>query len=287
MSFFSAISQTIVFLFTTPNPSLGFQPAGTAFIVGYPISTDGTKTIPLIVTAKHVLGDNDKIYARYNTQEGSKTVVVEYDLKKLKKENDFWVHQDEGVDIAVFRALNYKITKYQTLPLDLIASKDDFEKEDVKPADRVIFPGLLVNFMGKENNYPIIKDGTIALIPNEKVPLNYFVGKQPVTTEQELIFINGFSMPGLSGAPVLLWPGPRLINNSFNLGGTKPLLLGVMHGFYEARPRGVIKEVTTGTKYFYQDNSGVAIIFPSWRLKEIFQQSAFLKRMDELKKLVN
>ena len=33
----------------------------------------------------------------------------------------------------------------------------------------------------------------------------------------------------------------------------------------------------------YQENSGIAIIFPSWKLNDIFKQKSFLNRIEELK----
>jgi len=40
---------------------------------------------------------------------------------------------------------------------------------------------------------------------------------------------------------------------------------------------------TTETKAMYQENSGIAIIFPSWKLNDIFKQKSFLNRIEELK----
>jgi hypothetical protein len=276
MDLISAIVQTVIFLFATPQIDLAPMPIGTAFLVQYPSPSDPKKFIPLVITAKHVLGDFSKVYGRFNTQVGTQTALVEYDIAALKNSNDYWEHEDPGVDIAVFRTLHFKEVKYEAIPQDLIAKREDFLTEDIKQTDRVIFPGLLTNFMGQSKNFPVMKDGSIALIPNEAVPIKYKVGSKEICTNQELIFLNGISIPGLSGCPVFLWPGPRLKGNAFNIGGQKPFLLGVMHGFYPALPREVIKAETTESKFFYQDNSGVAIIFPSWRLREILEMASLL-----------
>jgi len=189
-----------------------------------------------------------------------------------------------GVDISIFRTPHFDQTKYEAIPGDLISSRDIFKSEDVKQADRVIFPGLLVNFFGGKNNYPILKDGSIALIPQEKVPMQYKVGNETINTTQEVVLINTISIPGLSGSPVFLWHGPRLKNNTYALGCQKPYLLGVMHGFYSALPREVTKIEKTETKYIYQDNSRVAIVFPSWRINETLELPSFKSRMDEIVK---
>ncbi|MBU2498381.1 MAG: serine protease [Proteobacteria bacterium] len=274
----STISSTVVFLLAgTP-----LVPIGTAFIVGYPHPTIQNASIPIVVTAKHVLGGRDRVFGRFSTVEGKSTALVEYDLSKLKTSGDYWEHPDNGVDIAVFRTPHFKATQYAPLPLTIIASKEDFSSEGIQPTDRIIFPSLLVNFMGSERNYPVTRDGTIALIPEEKVPLRYQSGVSIVQTEQEVILVDAISIPGASGSPIFLWPGPRIKRNAFSIGGTRPLLLGVMHGFYPAVPRELIEIKTSDVRQMYAENSGIAIVFPSWRLREIFEQKNLKKRIDEI-----
>ena len=71
--------------------------------------------------------------------------------------------------------------------MNLIASKEDFAKQKICETDRIIFPSLLVNFMGTSRNYPVMRNGTIALMPNEKIPMKYKVGNKEINTKQELI----------------------------------------------------------------------------------------------------
>ena len=287
MGMIEIITQTVVFLFAL-NPTIASNPIpiGTGFVVQWPLPSDSKKFIPLIVTAKHVIGDKQKVYARFSTKTGTSTVSFEYDLNKMKNENDYWEHSDDGVDIAIFRTLNFDQVKYEALPQNIIASKEIFKNENIQQTDNVKFPGLLINFLGSNQNYPILKDGSIALIPNEKVPMKYNVGRREITTNQELIFLNAISIPGLSGSPVFLWPGMRLKGNIFQIGSGNAYLIGVMHGFYPTIPRDTIKVETSEAKFLFQENSGVAIVFPSYRILEIFAQEAFKKRMDELFKMI-
>ena len=263
----STLSGMVIFLLAG-NPPV---PIGTAFIVGYPHPTVENASIPLVVTAKHVVAGQDKIFGRFSTKKGTSTATVQYDLSDLRASNDYWEHPDEGVDIAVFRTPHFDQTAYVPLPLDLIAAKSTFKSEQIRPTDRVIFPALLVNFMGLSRNYPVIRDGSIALVPDENVPMKYRVAGRVITTAQELILIDATSIPGASGAPVFLWPGPRFRGNTFAIGGTRPLLLGVMHGFYPALPRELVRVETSEAREMFQENSGIAIVFPAWRLNEILE----------------
>ncbi len=67
----------------------------------------------------------------------------------------------------------------------------------------------------------------------------------------------------------------------FNIGSTR-LVLGVLHGFYPAQPREVVS-VPADTKQTFAENSNIAIVFPSWLLREIVESKAV---DDHLKRLV-
>ena len=274
----AALSDTVIFLFAG-EPA---QPVGTAFIVGYPVPRLDNATVPLVVTAKHVAADHKKLFGRFSTTEGKTTAVLEYDITRLKADGDYWEHPDEGVDIVVFRSMHPHEAKYEAIPLRFVATRETFQQEDIGQADRIVFPALLVNFLGSARNYPVLRDGAIALVPDEKVPLRFNVGSRVISSEQELILLDATSIPGASGSPVFLWPGPRIKHQTFTLGGALPYLLGVMHGFYPAAPRELVDIQTAGVSRMFAENSGIAIVFPSWRLREILERPDLKARIDNL-----
>jgi hypothetical protein len=273
------LGGAVIFLFVAGQN--GQVPIGTAFIVGYPVPGTPNQFVPLIVTAKHVIGDNVKIFGRFSTQEGKSTVTAEYDLDALRGAGDYWEHPDPGVDIVVFRTPHFHQAKYEVVPMELVASKDDFRSASIQTTDRVVYPGLLVNFMGLSRNYPIIRSGSIALLPDELVPMRYAVGSQTIETHQEVFFVDGTAVPGESGSPVFLWPGPRLQGNTFAIGGTKPFMLGVLQGFYTALPREV-QTIPAAPGQVFAENSNIAIVFPSWRLREILELPAVTARIQQV-----
>ncbi len=275
----SALASAVIFLFAQAQG--GQVPIGTAFIVGYPVPGQGNQFVPLVVTAKHVIGTHTRVFGRFSTQEGKTPATIEYDLAALRRSGDYWEHSDSGVDIVVFRTPHFKEAKYDVVPLDLIASREDFRTAQIQTTDRVVLPGLLVNFMGLARNYPIIRGGSIALIPDEPIPMRYVVGSKVVDTKQEAILVDATAVPGESGSPVFLWPGPRLQGGAFAVGGTKPLVLGVLHGFYPAQPREVVS-IQADTKQVFAENSNIAIVFPSWRLREITESTAVVDRIKRL-----
>ena len=132
----SLLGSTVIFLFAMGQG--GQVPIGTAFIVGYPVPGAQDQFVPLVVTAKHVIGDNKKVFARFSTQSGKEPGMVEYDLDALRHSGDYWESKDPGVDIVVFRSLHFQETKYEPIPLELVASKADFKATEIQTTDRVI-----------------------------------------------------------------------------------------------------------------------------------------------------
>lgn len=115
--------------------------------------------------------------------------------------------------------------------------------------------------------------------------MEYKVGSREIVIKQEVILVDATSIPGASGSPIFLWPGPRLKGNTYEMGGTKPYLLGIMHGFYPAFPRKVLEVQTSDTKKMYSENSGIAIIFPSWKLRDVLESKTLKDRMQEIVKI--
>jgi hypothetical protein len=269
------IQESVVFLFDEDADA----PVGTAFVVGFPV-TDQT-WIPLIVTAKHVVDGSRRVLARFNSKLPGAARLYEYDINSLRAAGDYWEHTDRGVDLAVFRTPHVPQMQFKLTPLEGIASEAMFQEEDIKVTDRVMFPSLLPQFFGERRNEPVMRDGSICLLTGEEIPLAFRSGRRRITTRQKLLLVDTRSILGVSGAPVYLWPGPRVRGTKFALGPVRPWLLGVMHGFYPAPPREV-EVVETRTRSAFSENSGIAIAFPSWRLLEIISRPDLQHRLEEL-----
>lgn len=293
------LTKTIVFLYEDKEPIDTAKVQGTGFIVGYPVPGKQNRVIPLIVTAKHVLTGRSSIVVRYSPASGATPVFRKYNIEELRKSGDFWEHPDEGVDVVAFRTLFFEDTKIETIPMELIASKNVYQSENIDVMDRVMLPSLMVRFPGSTQNYPIFRDGTIAMIPDEPITFSYPLVGKIIETKQQVILINSTVNPGFSGAPVLLWPGPRLVHNSV-LVGTKPWLLGTVSGFFpqdnlvmddSGKPIAVtlkqpgitgIMNPEQQTMLHVAENSAIGVVTPSWRLLEILESDVVRKRIQVL-----
>ena len=303
----SILAKTVIFLYEdrgmkdSSHVYVG-DILGTAFIVGIPFPNNPQRSIPFIVTAKHVIADRKSVLGRYNTKIGNAPFYITYNLDSLKKKNDYWEYPDDkGVDIVVFRTLVYENVDFESIPINIIATKEIFKNEQIDGGDRLVIPCLMANYPGVTKNYPIFRDGSIALISEEPVEFNWKLGTQEIKTSQPIIFVNSTLNEGFSGAPVFLWPGPRLTTLGTKIGGT-PWLLGVVHGFFpnyrnvidsDRNPVVIIKqkpgmlgqlEPPIELKVFSQENPGTGIVFPSWKLLDILNTNAIKTLVEELSK---
>jgi len=301
----NVLTQGVVFIYEdkTPESSLNLVPGkilGTAFIVGIPAPGRPEKSFPFIVTAKHVVAGKSKVLVRFTLKSGNEPGFAQYDLKELRRSNDLYEHpHDEGVDLIVWRTLVYDRVKFIMFPIDWIASVETFSKEYIDIADRVMIPCLMANYPGITQNYPIFRDGTIALITEEPISFKWELGGRWIPTSQRIIFINSILNEGFSGAPVFLWPGLRLTPKGHRIGG-KPWLVGIVHGFFpqrrelidaegkiviiEKRDPGVLGQINPPKQVlvYSRENPGTGLVFPAWRLLDILQCDAVKKRVQEL-----
>lgn len=221
----SLLTQSVVFIYQdrTPANSPNIVPGkilGTAFIVGIPQPGRPERAFPFIVTAKHVVAGESKILVRFTLKSGNEPGFAQYDLETLRRDRDLYEYpNDEGIDLVVFRTPVYDSIRFLMFPIDHIASKETFTKEYIDVSDRVMIPCLMGNFPGITQNYPIFRDGTIALITEEPISFTWLLGTREIKTSQRVIFINSVLNEGFSGAPVFLWPGMRSTPKGTMIGG--------------------------------------------------------------------
>jgi len=186
------------------------------------------------------------------------------------------------------------------VPLELIASKDTFNQQNIDVMDRVMVPSLMVRFPGTTQNYPVFRDGSIAMLAEEPISFQYPIEGKLTEVKQQAILINATVNRGFSGTPILLWPGPRLIGNSVAI-GSRPWLLGVVSGFFPEKypvvdqngnpvsisvkgpsPVDPVKQVNL----LVDENSAIAFATPAWRILEVLETGTATNRLEELIRLV-
>ena len=169
---------------------------------------------------------------------------------------------DDSVDLAVLPWLP-SMDRYDflVLPASLFATKDVIDKEKITEGDRVLFTGLFYRLPRDHKMKPIIREGTLAMLPDEKIK----------TTRGKLgtIYLaDVHAIKGSSGSPVMVNLGGV---RQGSIMGDRELLLGIVSGYF-VEDENLNLEVTTTIHGSGQANSGISIIVPADELKKLLEQ---------------
>lgn len=164
---------------------------------------------------------------------------------------------DDAVDLAVAPLVPDKMKyAYMSIPSTMIATAEQLKTGEFGVGDPVTFAGYFSNFSGRIRMEPIVRDGVIAMLPEEK--LDTTLHKQG-----RLFLADIHAFHGNSGSPVFVNIGG--IHNGTMYVGEKYVLLGVLSGYY---PESVGFSVPAATVLTgeVRDNSGIATIVPGAEL---------------------
>ena len=236
---------------------------GTAFFVSVPIGV-GNLSTSLLVTAKHVadLLPGDGFFLRANTVDGGAMNV-------FCPVDHWWIHPEAPrVDIAVAPWSPPKEILFKNIPLSMFVTDDIIEEKKIWVGDEVLISGLFAHHSGNQRNFPIVRTGNVAMLPDEPVPTS--VGPM------EAYLIEARSIGGLSGSPVF-------VRQPAQVGLGKTFFLGLIHGHWDIPPvnRNDLTTIdTTGTGAV---NMGIAIVVPAKKISEILSQPDLVAEIERLK----
>jgi hypothetical protein len=250
----------------TDEPIVG----GTAFFVWTP-PADGElfpeTFAPQVVTARHCIEGVQRDYPGTPV-----TLFLNHEtlgLFQLDTDPDDWIgHPTEPeVEVAV---LKYPIIlsgfDHSAAPRSSLVTPDFLAEYQVGIGDDLLFPGLFRFHSGTEKIRPVLRQGTIAAMPNEKVK----VGDGRWISEAYLA--EARSIGGLSGSPVVLhldlWrvtPEPPVDGVELEPGPDK--LLGMMIGHWDSPMPSTVDSLRREAV-----NMGIAIVIPANRITETIDQ---------------
>jgi phage tail protein X len=174
---------------------------------------------------------------------------------------------DPSVDLAIMPlTVDHSLVDYLSIP-----SKGFLVDESpLSEGQRILFSGLFVRFPGIQKVQPIVREGTLAMVPDEKLT---------TTTGQpgKLYLGDVHVFHGNSGSPVLVdlkSSNPGVISASYYL------LLGVVSGVYPEDDDFEIETAST-LKGTLHANSGIAMIVPALSIKALLEQPDVQVQRDE------
>lgn len=233
---------------------------GTAFVVGIPGRNNNV--FLHLVTARHVADQiqHDMFVIGMNLIEGGKVLI--------KSGDDFkwWYHPTEqnSVDAAVAPFATACMPDYslQYIPEAMFATDERIKKFNIGLGDEISIIGLFTRFSGTSRHSPIVRSGNIAMMPTDKIPVNYF-------DPMEAYLAEGRSIGGLSGSPVFVqdtvkMPAVDEKGQRRHLSGLgSPHFLGLMHGHWEVPLDFKAAEQAEAV------NMGISIIVPAKKILEV------------------
>lgn len=290
------IKKSVVFIVGqyVENGSLK-ESAGTGFLIFVPEARLGPdRGYVWLVTSKHVLREPrpdggegpffKQVLVRFNTKEPLAPDGRQFALNPLNVLDDkgdlawFTDPNDDTVDLGLV-SVWVDETKVDAvwIPTSMFVTKELIKTYAVSENDEILFAGLFNWYAGSMKNYPIVRHGKLALLPNERIPLNR--ERPELTADLYLAEITSFG--GNSGSPVFLrLGGMREAAGQQHLEPYSYFLLGVMQGFFpEASP--VAVEARQVHRIAAQ-NSGIAGVVPADKILHILQSPRAKAKMDEL-----
>ncbi len=172
-----------------------------------------------------------------------------------------WVFpSDPAIDLAITPfGLDQSIAAVLSFPSTLFLTDDQARQNRVVEGDSVVFTGLFIQFLGQQKIQPIVREGKIAMIPDEPVP----------TTLKNLgrvYLVDAHVFGGNSGAPVLVsLAGQRDMGLMI---GTNYKLLGLVSGYVQENSEFSLQAVA-GYAGTVLANSGIAMVVPAQQMIDL------------------
>ena len=236
---------------------------GTGFIVGKKEKNDPKLSTFYLITNKHVVEHQTKIYVRFNALEGD--FIKDYPIELYREEQPlFSSHPNPQTDIIAL----------QIAPQTLINDKSVwgfFDLEDhaltlqqMKQTD--VMEGSLVYALGFPMNLvetikaPICRIGCISRIQDAFI--------KAASGESPTFFVDIQAFPGNSGGPVISRPETLAIEGTKT--NSKANLIGILSAYLPYQDT-LISQQTGQAIMIREENSGLTIVHPVNRIKEVVE----------------
>lgn len=233
---------------------------GTGFFV-----SKESKKIPgmnflFLVTAKHVADklEYKNFYVRVNTHKGTSADI------KCKVDNEWQIHPtDKAADVAVLPlGINSEHIDFLHIPSTMFLDEKTRTEKGIGAGDEVFIIGLFMHHIGNFKNLPIVRVGSIAMTPDERIFVKDF-------GEMESYLIEAHSIGGLSGSPVFTTDRGFPESSLF--------LMGLMHGHWQIDSETIIDEIEKDAGIKAKSNTGIAIVTPASKILDILNGAEIAK----------
>jgi hypothetical protein len=271
--------RVVVYLYPSEQGAVDAMKAGgTGFIVR--LQTDVT-WYDYAITNRHNITEYDARFVRLNTHDRKKPIEI--------FEGDWECSTTD--DIAAcelpFHRAHYD---YQPISVEHLITKETARDLSIGPGDDLFMAGRFINFDGKVRNTPVLRFGTIAMMPEEPI----IVDGQP----QESFLIEIRTIPGFSGSPVFIhMPAEARAKDRRFSPNAKDKALLKQYGYLEkclgiewCRVKGetVATPMFNGSTFDIQVTTGMSGCIPAWKILEFLQinEKLVIKRKENERQIL-
>lgn len=256
--------------------------AGTGALVGIPIG--GDYWVNYLVTALHVIHGSRK-YGPLNLRLNVRPEHVApgaLGFADIPIALEAWIeHPTTDVAIAQLPGFTEKVD-CKVIPHEMIASNEYVATQKVGVGDAVFFAGLFSQHPGQQRFQPIIRFGTISMMPHEKITTQIIQG---VNTQVDAYLVEARSWGGHSGSPMFIYYPPDREPGRLQVGATAPALLGIVSGHYRIpnEPEALRDSLdsTQGSA-----NSGIAAVIPAQAILDLLNGDELVEKREKAKEQI-
>jgi hypothetical protein len=233
---------------------------GTGFITEH-------ESVNILITCKHVVFNIQQknfyqdLFVSFNQKDGT---LGRRSLEEFKKAQQIeWsFHENPDIDLAI-------------IPFMIDTQRDDIKRmgkdlyekiETLTEGEEIFFLGFpALNIKKTKNIKPIVRAGIISLINDDKT-----------------FFIEANVFPGNSGSPVFLKPS-IMDFKSKQLGQIRPAkFIGIINSYLSYLDTAVSAQ-TGRPRVTFEENSGLANVFSTSHIDEIFASNEFIRQLNMVK----
>lgn len=274
----SQIAKSIAFI-SVPHgdPAKPGFISGTCFFVAVSderIGKDGS--FIYLVTNRHVATAEGVptnqllpyVYIRANVSQKDGTEQSVLSTVPLGGRVQWHFPDDPTVDLAVLPVAPTRAdVDIKAVPMSFFATDDVLKSRAIGIGDPVFFVGYFFQFPGISRIDPIYRNGTIAMMPTDPIPMQDNTDDKG--TPEHLYLADAHAFHGNSGSPLFVNVGGYR-NGTMLLGITNIYLVGVVNGFIPETANGR----ATGAATFEGNegqlpNSGILTFVPAQELRDL------------------
>jgi hypothetical protein len=273
--FEDTLSKTVVKI-TAQAEGVDGTVNGTGFLVEVPETRlPGEKVVVYLVTNRHVAmamipdATGRDVAHRITKMNAVLNLKVPVDGNKAKliplpPESPLQWHfpADSSIDLAVIGFHiedGYDVVR---IPVSLFFTQDVWKTYRIGSGDKVLTCGYFVHYAGAHRFQPIIREGSLAMVPDDVMPV-------PIGGSANIYLADLHIIPGNSGSPLFLAPSFTLGGYVTDSKGGVPYgLIGVVSG-YMWEDSQLTLHAATDYEATIHANSGIAMVVPIDQLKEL------------------